>query len=115
MFKTPKGEIESFQRHTKLVPNDVLEVSTSTIHEKVGYIYRRRELTGDRIFLRVIGFIHTVQDSRVVVYCVGHLLTPCISRAEDNPHREDINADIPEIEKRCSDVHQINENYVVTL
>ncbi len=77
VFSKPKGEFGMYQRQCKLVPYDVVEVSCSAITEEHGTVYRRSNLSGERFFIRVLGFLHTLQNGRTVDYCVGQMMKKC--------------------------------------
>ena len=115
VFRKPKGELVDYQRHSKLDPCDVVEVCSTPIVEKDGIVYRRSNLEGDRIFVRVIGFLRTTQNGRNINYCVGRLLEPTGSQEKSSQSGNE-KADCLEIDEDDDlTVHEANENLLIIL
>ena len=73
-FVKPVGEINAIRRVVRLIRFDVIEVHCREGGEKRPFVFRRSELDGERRFIVVIGFLHTVQDGKKVEYAVGYFM-----------------------------------------
>lgn len=117
VLKKPKGERKCFERHCKVVPFDVVEVCCEPIIESEGTIYRRSNLSGERVFIRVLGFLRTKQNGKLFGYCVGRRMKKYVpdecrdemeitEQAEQGSNREDDNDD-------DTDTYYDDENLIV--
>ena len=101
----PVGEIKEIRRVVKVIRFDVIEVHCRNGVEERPFVLRRSELDGERRFIVVIGFLHTVQDGNKVEYAVGYFMDP-VSQESDPAKEEEGN---PNCEGRREDSTGIYE------
>ena len=95
----PVGELNEMRKVAKALRFDVLEVHCHDGSEERPFVLRRSELDGERRFIVVIGFLHTIQDGKKVEYAVGHFMDPISDNSA--PVEEEMDVDIGKLQEEA--------------